>query len=317
MPSKYQAFHNSLTRPTNSNFSAAFPPSHVNKTKTAVKKKFGWTHFLGEGQFGFTLKVPGADVKMLPRRLVYKKVWKMPRANQDIVIKVIVPPVQTNKTSKDLYLKNCLREMYMHGGLYYARPACKIVGKDKFCPRDVVPAIYFGGFDTELGCFFLCMEYVSGIPVNRLSTREGAAEYRHLLTPQGYRAVEKGLLTLWLYGVSHHDFHSNNVMIDPATGKIKILDFGKSSRLLDFFYGDVVMYNAFLTWLRRFIREDWSTTSLVNYQKQFTGKKGQKNFNMFNHIYKFIDNVNRKYDDYLTSNFYALMDLRGVFANVQ
>ena len=82
-----------------------------------------------------------------------------------------------------------------------------------FRPQDLAPQPYFEGADMDNGVHVLAMEF----------KRSGEVDM-HL--PEALAHVEKAVLTMWYAGVIHSDLHHENVLMDPRSKAVTILDFG-------------------------------------------------------------------------------------------
>lgn len=95
-----------------------------------------------------------------------------------------------------------------------------------FRPQDISPQQYFEGADWDDGVHILAMEFKRSGPLELNWSR-----YRYL--PQVMAHVEKAVLTMWYAGVIHSDLHADNVLMDPTTKAVTIIDFGFAKVLPD------------------------------------------------------------------------------------
>ena len=166
------------------------------------------------------------------------RVGKLPRhallslARSGCVIKVV------NMNERDgVGLRECLTEARLHDWL---QNQCATVDGHKVYAADVIPKFFFGGMvDIYLApaqkhwhilkhdalktvayrrIFVQVISLARGVPVDTIP--------KHKLNSRQYVAIEKAIETVWLCGVVHLDLHSRNILIDTATNKVTILDFG-------------------------------------------------------------------------------------------
>lgn len=82
-----------------------------------------------------------------------------------------------------------------------------------------VPRFYFSGYDMRNGEIVTVMAKSPGTTLLRLlRTRD--------LTARTYALIERAIASIWTRGVVHADFHESNVMIEPKSGTVNIIDFG-------------------------------------------------------------------------------------------
>lgn len=82
---------------------------------------------------------------------------------------------------------------------------------------------YLGSAEDKLGALTIAMEHVPGICLN---TKKSALDSKTV------QSVMRQLLTILeqchLKGVAHFDIKPDNLMLDPETGKLTLIDFGES-----------------------------------------------------------------------------------------
>lgn len=131
--------------------------------------------------------------------------------------KVRETPMQNGRPAYD-YFNGFIRENVIHISLSHKR-FCSIVG------ADIVPHFYFSGAvkAKDGGMWYVTvMQRANGATLRSvLSSRQDGA-----MTASEYVKVERAIMRLWLLGVVHADLHMSNVMFDPSSGKVTILDFG-------------------------------------------------------------------------------------------
>lgn len=90
---------------------------------------------------------------------------------------------------------------------------------------DIVPQFYFSGAITSRS---EGMWYVTVMGKAQAHTLKALVNSRpdKALSAMEYVQIERAIMQLWLLGVVHADLHMSNVMFDPQTMKVTILDFG-------------------------------------------------------------------------------------------
>jgi hypothetical protein len=68
---------------------------------------------------------------------------------------------------------------------------------------------------------------------NKTTRRKVLVSPPHELTAAVYVAVERAVALMWLYGITHSDFHEGNQMYDERSGKVTVIDFGQAVKLSD------------------------------------------------------------------------------------
>ncbi|KAH9275319.1 hypothetical protein BASA83_002087 [Batrachochytrium salamandrivorans] len=188
------------------------------KSKYVVKKE------LGKGDFG---TVYLATQKSNGMKVAYKSIIKSKVENY--ALELSPPPrcytLNPLSRHKKLAATQCMsprppnlyvpHEVLLH--MYLSRPG----NENVYVPR---------AFDyiTLKNEFMLIMDYMNEEWVSLLSYLEekrrlGVSEARNIL-----RKVINAAINLKQHGVFHNDIHTGNVMYDPKTGEIKLIDFGMS-----------------------------------------------------------------------------------------
>ena len=104
-------------------------------------------------------------------------------------------------------------------------PCVRLPGLSKgVCPTDTVPDLYWGGMVADAlegrRFYITVMGVAPGMTMHDLLRRQP-------LTAALYVAVERAVAMMWLHGVTHTDFHWENVLVDPATDRATVIDFGQ------------------------------------------------------------------------------------------
>ena len=85
-----------------------------------------------------------------------------------------------------------------------------------------VPKFYASGYSAVSNCYVTVMDRAPGVPLE---------SYMPKITAKAYVMIERAFASLWMCGCIHNDAHMNNVMIDPKTLGVTIIDFGLASWL--------------------------------------------------------------------------------------
>jgi serine/threonine protein kinase len=93
----------------------------------------------------------------------------------------------------------------------------------------LAPAVFFAGVDKDGGFAIVCMEHVRGKTLASLVRDFTLLKRRppHNLLLN----VETAVVALWRLGVVHMDLHPNNIMVDPATAHVTLIDFASAARI--------------------------------------------------------------------------------------
>lgn len=141
-----------------------------------------------------------------------------------------------SQSAVDLFARDSVRESSWHRRL--ASSACiKVPGAARpACPASHVPAFHWGGMVTDAFTgrryYLTVMGLAPGITVNEYVKR------RRMTAPL-YVAIEHAVVTMWLAGVAHSDFHKGNQLYEPASGKLTIIDFGMGMLLPERLVGPI------------------------------------------------------------------------------
>lgn len=90
---------------------------------------------------------------------------------------------------------------------------------------DLVPMFYFSGAVKARDGSLWYVTVMDQAPGTTLKTLVESRATKSL-TSREYVSIERALLSLWLLGVVHADMHMSNIMYDPKTEKVTILDLG-------------------------------------------------------------------------------------------
>lgn len=165
---------------------------------------------LGEGVYGAAFVVKEYDdIKALYARVTHK-IGSMPRrtSNLEFVVKLSVDAFNDGEKA---FVANSIRESAAHLAAHRGAP-------------DVVPAFYFGGM-------------VRGVYVNVSHRAPGVTLHSYLsshaqhMPSSLYTAIKRAILKLWSLGIVHGDMHGANILVDPHTKRVSIIDFGLALKL--------------------------------------------------------------------------------------
>jgi serine/threonine protein kinase len=113
-------------------------------------------------------------------------------------------------------LRDKVREHVIHA--YLSNSECRTAPDGaRWCARDVVPQLYWAGQLESLNFMITVMEGIDGESIYRMEPTKNLANQ-----------LEQATHALWAFGVVHQDLHAGNVVVERATGKLKILDFGRA-----------------------------------------------------------------------------------------
>jgi ubiquinone biosynthesis protein len=121
----------------------------------------------------------------------------------------------------DEFGKSVVEELDYHGEAYNAR---RLARNMEGLPGIRVPAIHPGLSSTRV----LTMDYVAGVRITDVVSITGAGLDPGELAKNVVRAAVKQLL---VDGFFHGDPHPGNLLVDPSTGTISLLDFGLCGEL--------------------------------------------------------------------------------------
>lgn len=194
-----------------------------------------------------TRKVHDLWVELAQQRHKYKRILSLPKQGEAVAIKI------SKKASYETewqFLQASMNELLNHMRLYTA--PCQKINNISFCSKQYVPRLFFGGYNSNNKTFYIVMSQVRGTPIEYLESQN-----LQQLTAAQYMNIEKAMISFWLNGVTHNDFHSNNIFLDPDKVKITVIDFGNS-----------VYYPRQIPKLRDHIRDllrsrHWSQQSIV------------------------------------------------------
>lgn len=182
---------------------------------------------IGSGQYGTAFRCQVTDAAFRALELVrsVSTFWVENRgvkAGTTVVVKVTrdrragVP-----QGTLDQFALDNIKEATLHKHLDASK--CLNLGMAPLCVSSYVPDLYWAGlfFNQATGtrCYVTVMGVAPGIPV-------GVYLKRRRLDADTFLRIERAAAALWSQGVVHADLHKDNMMIDPATKKLTVIDFG-------------------------------------------------------------------------------------------
>ena len=113
-----------------------------------------------------------------------------------------------------------------------ASPCLTLKGLRPVCVAKYVPRFFLSGqvVDevTRTRHYVSLMNVARGVPLDKIINKDGTKRYIRL---KQYLAVERAICALWLHGYVHADFHGGNIMLDPRSNGVTIIDFGFGTQL--------------------------------------------------------------------------------------
>lgn len=228
---------NQAMQQTTPRSSASVDLLRSSRTESRMPARDAWARWLGKplssGAYGsaFMLNYSGEVKRQLDNALATATftMQHKPPPGGPIVVKIAGNEKRaTSRSTRDAFAKDSLKESSWHR--YLSRAACvSAPGLARpTCPAEFVPAFYWSGMvnDTVTGrrFYITVMAVAKGVTVSAYTKKRA-------LTAATYVNIERSVVTLWLAGVAHSDFHRGNQLVDPATNKITIIDFGMSMGL--------------------------------------------------------------------------------------
>lgn len=195
------------------------------------KPRFTYTpnlgKLIGKGEYGAVFRATYAGKTRELLRLIRRRslMWadnKVPTEGDAVCIKVAAN-MHLRRHRKFAF--EAAREASWHMFLSRAR-AIKLPGLRPSRAAVFVPRFYRMGLvwdDTlKKPVSVTVMSCAPGQPVE---AQKGS------LTADAYVLIEKAVVSMWLHGIVHADLHMDNVLYDPLTRKVTIIDFGFATML--------------------------------------------------------------------------------------
>lgn len=197
-----------------------------------VRSAAGWAAWLGgskvgQGVFGTAFKVPVTPRSIETFRAMYAcmrhTVFTSIPLRGAVVVKVQIPDGSDRRRwiHDNNYAESCI-----HRHLASTKSAVRLPGFQRsLAASEYVPRFYFSGvvLNAYNGKEYIVtvMDHVEGKPLH--SFRKPG-----MVSADLYLRFERAAASLWASGVVHGDLHGNNVMYDPKSKKLTILDFGRT-----------------------------------------------------------------------------------------
>jgi hypothetical protein len=186
---------------------------------------------LATGAFGsaFKARADGAFLDHFAklRGAMYGMYLGAPRPGSQVIVKVARP--EAGETPKSFAWAN-FRESGVHAAL--CRAGCANVAgvpPGALCPAKYVPKLYASALVNVRGrasadtlrelAYVTVMDIAPGVTLNKYLER-------HKITADVYLRAEQALASMWAIGLVHNDAHKGNIMYDPPTGRVTVIDFG-------------------------------------------------------------------------------------------
>lgn len=181
---------------------------------------------IASGAYGTAYRAPASldDLLALKRAMRYVTYRAMPHPGQPVIIKVAK---QKKGVPLREFVKANLKEITAQDHLAAAACATHPQLAKPVCASKYVPALYFAGLVTEKRVSADVFVTVMGVAPGA-TLKSYLDEQNRPLTAQLYVKIERAICSLWFNGLVHGDFHMQNVLYDPATDRITVIDFGFS-----------------------------------------------------------------------------------------
>lgn len=144
-------------------------------------------------------------MRSLRDELQFRAQRAYPQLGKNIAVKVAKRDPENETFS--MFLKRSINEMYVQLMLTMNRKSSRYV-----------PKLFLGGLYGNK--FIIIMEHVHGEPLEALTARKYHFQMVDLLV------IRQAVNALHKVGVHHGDLHQGNIILDPETKQVKIIDFG-------------------------------------------------------------------------------------------
>jgi len=115
------------------------------------------------------------------------------------------------------------------------------------------PAVFFSGTLANK-YHIIVMQYARG------ETLDSFIQRRKFIPPRLYKRIDMAVSNMLRSGVVHSDLHSNNILVDPATYSVKLIDFGFATMIPPDLHNNVLkILNA-----RGSVRDAFEKTGLMD-----------------------------------------------------
>ena len=122
------------------------------------------------------------------------------------------------------------RELHHHRMLAESSPVT--IAGTVYDARKVIPDLYATGYDKEMRATVVIMEELAGyIPILTLVGGHRGVARKPVMPKWFLDSLLYAIASLWLQGFVHLDLHGNNIMVNPAKKRVKIIDFGTGARV--------------------------------------------------------------------------------------
>lgn len=196
---------------------------------------------IGRGSFGIVHAVEADRAAPQLRAIVdtaqHRVVRGMPEPGSLLALKLVPWYDPGARRLGTRFIRENVREAATHAWLL-DRPPLQVPGCGApLLPRDHLPDLYVAGLVKNatdgLRFYVTAMDEVHGLPLHEVMNRRG-------FTAEVYVRVERAVASLWVNRIAHADLHTGNVLYDPRTGRVTILDLGLAVLLPRRFQGEIV-----------------------------------------------------------------------------
>lgn len=141
----------------------------------------------------------------------------MPSNKECVAVKIVL---QDDRIPRRAWVQECYRESCILRHL--GKPGCVLPSQvtNPVCSKDHVPTFFFSGM-LYYNLFMVVMSWVPGTVLGKILKQQD-----NKLKAEQYVEIERAIAALWLSGVVHADLHHDNLMVDPKTKRVTIIDPG-------------------------------------------------------------------------------------------
>jgi len=140
--------------------------------------------------------------------------------DKHLIVKVLISRNIKDPNMYTSIAKEITREIRILNRMKNARS--KTIGGKKYDIKNVIPKLYYGGFDGYVG--LIIMEKLPGTTLKEVLHEGVSLETLRWIVAK----FEYALCCLFLNGYIHGDLHSKNVQVDRDTKRVYLIDFGRT-----------------------------------------------------------------------------------------
>ncbi len=225
-----QAAQNTVLPEVNAVITRRQPRRDVQTSLYDTKKWASWLGTkIGEGAYGtaFRCQVSTEAVyralELVRAASTFWVEYRPVKMGRLVVVKVTRDDSRSavSQGTLDRFALDNIKEATLHKHLDEA--GCLNLGMAPLCVSQYVPDLYWAGLvvnqATGTRCYVTVMGVAPGVPVGKYLARSK-------LDADTFLRIERAAASLWAQGVVHADLHKDNMMFDPATKKLTVIDFG-------------------------------------------------------------------------------------------